>query len=133
VTNGPLTAGAASAVGGSGVYKYSQRLPTRDYQNTNYFVDVAFVPTGTYLGITSNPPNPTVPSTTPVGGVLAKLTATWSDGALLTGKLSFGAPNFNSGGVYAIDSSNNLIIRPLGPGVGFAGGSTENVTIVATL
>ena len=132
VSNGPLTAAAASAVGGNGVYKYYERFPTRDYENTNYFVDVAFVATTTYLSITSNPPNPTIPSTTPLGSVVAKLTAAWSDGAPFTGKLSFGPPNYSAGGVYALDSSNNLIISPLGPGVGAAGGTTENVTILGT-
>jgi hypothetical protein len=132
VSNGPLTAAAASAVGGNGVYKYNERFPSRDYQNTNYFVDVAFVPTGTYLSITSNPPNPTIPSTTPLGSVVAKLSATWSDRSPFTGSLSFGPPNYNAGGVYALDSNNDLIISPLGPGVGSAGGSTESVTIAAT-
>ncbi len=132
MSNGPLIAPAASAVGGNDVYKYYQRFPTRDYQNTNYFVDVAFVPIGTYLRITSNPPNPTILSTTPTGSVVAKFSAAWSDGSPFTGKLSFGPPNYNSGGIYALDSNNNLIVSPLGPGVGSAGGSTENITIVAT-
>jgi hypothetical protein len=132
VSNGPLTAAAASAVGGNGVYKNKKSFPTRDYQDTNYFVDVMFAPTAAYLSISANPPNPTIPSTTPVGSVVASLTATWSDGAPFTGKLSFGPPNYTAGGVYALDSNNNLIISPLGSGVGSAGGSTENVTIVAT-
>jgi hypothetical protein len=132
ISNGPLTAAAASAVGGNGVYKSSESFPSRDYENTNYFVDVAYVPTGTVLGIISNPPNPTIPSTAPLGSVVAKLSATWSDGSPFTGKLSFGAPNFNAGGVFAIDSHNNLIVSPLGPGVGSAGGTTENLTITAT-
>jgi Domain of unknown function (DUF4082) len=131
-SNGPLNAPAASVVGGNGVYKYNQRFPTRDHQNTNYFVDVAFVPTETYLSITSNPPNPTIPSTTPLGATVAQITGAWSDGSPFTGTLSFAAPNFSDGGVYALDSNNNLIINPFGPGVGSAGGSTEYVTIVAT-
>ena|ERR1700680_1329067 len=45
---------------------------------------------------------------------------------------SFGSPNSSDGGIYAIDSSNNLIINPSGPGVGSAGGTIQNVTIVAT-
>jgi Domain of unknown function (DUF4082) len=130
VSNGPLNAPAASLVGGNGVYQYYQRFPTRDYQDTNYFVDVAFVPSGTYLSLTVSPPNPTIPSTTPLGATVAQITAAWSDGAPFIGTLSFGAPNFNYGGVYAMDSNNNLIVNPLGPGVGSAG--TEHVTIVAT-
>jgi hypothetical protein len=132
VSNGPLIAPAASDVGANGVYDYNQRFPSKGDQNTNYFVDVVFVPTGTYLRITVNPPNPTIPSTIPMGATVANITALWSDGSPFTGTLSFGAPNFSDGGVYALDRNNNLIINPLGPGVGSAGGSTENVTIVAT-
>jgi hypothetical protein len=131
-SNGPLYAPAASLVGGNGVYQYNRSFPTLDSQDTNYFVDVAFVPIGTYLSIISDPPNPTILSTTPLGTVVAQLSAAWSDGSPFTGALSFGAPNFNSRGVYTLDSNNNLIISPLGPGVGSVGGSTETVTIVAT-
>jgi Domain of unknown function (DUF4082) len=132
VSNGPLTAAAASAVGGNGVWNQYGGLPTLGYQDTNFFVDVAYVPTGTYLSIISNPPNPTIPRTAPLGSIVAKLSAAWSDGAPFTGTLSFGAPNFNAGGVYAIDGDNNLIISPLGPGVGSAGGTIGNITIIAT-
>jgi Domain of unknown function (DUF4082) len=132
VSNGPLTAGAASAVGGNGIYKSCECFPSKDSENTNYFVDVAYVPTGTYLGIISNPPNPTIPSTAPLGSVIAQLSGVWSDDSPFTGTLSFGPPNYSAGGVYALDSNNNLIINPLGPGVGSAGGTTETVTIVAT-
>jgi hypothetical protein len=131
-TNGPLAAPAAASVGGNGVYNYRNRFPTRDYQDTNYFVDVAFISAGIYLSVTANPPNPTIPSTTPLGAVVATLAGTWSDGAPFTGTLSFVAPNFSHGGVFAIDSSNNLIVNPLGPGVGAAAGTTETVTIGAT-
>jgi hypothetical protein len=133
VSNGPLNAPAASLVGGNGVRKNGLAFPTRDWEDASFFVDVAFTPTvQSYLSITANPPNPTIPSTTPLGSVVAELTAAWSDGSPFTGTLSLGAPNFGSGGVYALDSNNNLIISPLGPGVGSAGGSTENITIVAT-
>jgi hypothetical protein len=43
--------------------------------------------------------------------VVASLTAAWSDGAPFTGTLSFGPPNYSAGGVYALDSNNNLIIK----------------------
>ena len=132
VSNGPLNAPAASLVGGNGVWIRGLAFPTLGWENANFFVDVAFVSTGTYLSITSNPPNPTIPSTTPLGATVARITASWSDGSPFAGTLSFGPPNFNYGGIYALDSNNNLIINPLGPGVGSAGGSTENVTIVAT-
>jgi Domain of unknown function (DUF4082) len=131
-SNGPLHAPAASLVGGNGVYQYNRGFPALNSQGTNYLVDIAFVPTERYLSITSDRPNPTVINTTPLGTVVAHLAATWSDGAPFTGTLSFGPPNFNHGGAYELDSNNNLIISPLGPGVGSAGGSTHYVTIVAT-
>ena len=87
--------------------------------------------TAPFLQVTLNPPNPTIPSTTPLGAVVATITVTWSNGAPFTGTLSFGSPNSNGGGVYAL-SGNNLIINPAGPGVGPAGGAVQNVTIVAT-
>jgi hypothetical protein len=130
-SNGPLTAPAASTVGGNGVYKANETFPTRDSENTNYFVDVAFVPTGTYLSLTVSPPSPTIPSTAPLGTVVVQLSAVWSDGAPFTGTLSFGPTDYSDGGVYALEG-NNLIINPSGPGVGSAGGTTEYVTIVAT-
>jgi hypothetical protein len=133
VSNGPLNAPAASLVGGNGVFKSGLAFPATGNQQTNFFVDVAFIPTAQpYLSIAANPPNPTIPSTTPLGSVVASLGAAWSDGSPFTGKLSFGPPNYSDGGVYAIDGNNNLIISPSGPGVGGAGGSAENVTIVAT-
>jgi hypothetical protein len=132
VSNGPLIAPAASLVGGNGVYGRNRQFPIQDYQNTNYFVDVAFVPAGSpYLNITVSPSNSTISSTTPLGATVAQVTAAWSDGSPFTGTLSFGPPNFNAGGVYALDG-NNLIISPNGPGVGATGGTTAYVTIVAT-
>jgi hypothetical protein len=38
VSSGPLTAAAASAVGGNGAYRYYERFPARDYQDTNYLL-----------------------------------------------------------------------------------------------
>jgi hypothetical protein len=133
VSNGPLAAPAASLVGGNGVFKSGLAIPTTGNQQTNFFVDVTFIPTAQpYLSIAASPPNPTIASTTTLGSVVASLRAAWSDGSPFTGKLSFGPPNYSDGGVYAIDSNNNLIVSPSGPGVGAAGGTTENVTIVAT-
>ena len=89
-------------------------------------------PGSPYLSVALTPANPTIPSTAALGSMVAKITATWSDGSPFTGTIAFGSPNSNGGGVYAIDSSHNLIINPSGPGVGSAGGLVENVTIVAT-
>ena len=131
VTSGALNAPAASTVGGNGADCQGQCFPNSTGGNTNYFVDVAFTASAAFLNIALNPTNPTIPSTTPSGAVVATVSVTWSNGAPFTGTLSFGPPNNNNGGVYAL-SGNNLIINPSGPGVGAAGGSVQNVTIVAT-
>jgi hypothetical protein len=54
---------------------------------------------------------------------------TWSNGQAFTGTISIG--NSNHAGVFAI-SDNSLIVSTSGPGVGAAGGTVEQITIVAT-
>jgi hypothetical protein len=130
-SSGSLTAPAAATAGGNGVYYRGQGFPSSAWADTNFFVDVAFTAVAPTLSVTLNPANPTILSNTPPGTVVATISVTWSNGAPFTGSLSFGPPNSNGGGVYAL-SGNNLIINPSGPGVGAAGGSVQNVTIVAT-
>jgi hypothetical protein len=87
------------------------------------------------LTVVVTPPNPSWPSTTSKGTVVATLQGTWDDGSAFVGDYIFASPNFNDGGVYAMtlnsDHSANLIIDPNGPGVGSAGGTIEHVTIEA--
>jgi hypothetical protein len=134
VTTGPLTAPASSAVGGNGVYNHERALPnTGSARNSNFVVDVLFAPTAPapYLTLSFNPPNPTVASNAPVGTVIATITASWSNGSPFTGTLSFGPPNSNDNATFAI-SGNQLIVNPVGPGLSHDGGTTQNVTIVAS-
>jgi Domain of unknown function (DUF4082) len=133
VSVGPLLAPASSAVGGNGVYARGNAFPTKSKQATNYFVDVVFTPAvpAPYLSLSFNPPSPSIPSTTPLGSSVAKITATWSDGTPFSGTLSFGPPYSSANATFAI-SGNNLIINPAGPGVSADGGTTLNTTIVAT-
>jgi hypothetical protein len=133
VSVGPLNAPSSSLVGGNGVYNYNLAFPKRNYESTNYFVDVVFVPAvpAPYLTLTLNPPNPSITSSAPLGSQVATIAATWSDGSPFTGTLSFGPPYFNDAATFAI-SSNNLIINPSGPGVSSDGNTLQNVTIVAT-
>jgi hypothetical protein len=133
VTVGPLNAPSSSLVGGNGVYNYHLTFPKRNYENTNYFVDVVFVPAvpAPYLTVTLNPPNPSITNSAPVGSQVATIAATWSDGRPFTGTLSFGPPHFNDAATFAI-SGNNLIINPSGSGVASHGNTLQNVTIVAT-
>ena len=62
VTNGPLTAPSS----GNGVYAYgsSSLFPTSTYQNTNYWVDVVFNPSGTAANQAPTAVNDTGPAVT---------------------------------------------------------------------
>lgn len=131
VTNGPLTAPASSAIGGNGVYNSKKAFPTSNYEASNFYVDVLFVPTGTTLTLNFSPPNPGIPANAPLGTVVATINLTWSDGSPFTGTLSFAQPYSNDQGVFAI-SGANLIINPSGPGVSADANTVQDVTIVAT-
>jgi hypothetical protein len=131
VTNGPLTAPAASAVGGNGVYSSNNAFPKSAYEASNYYVDVLFAPTGATLVLNFNPPHPSIPANTPLGSVVATITPSWSDGSPFTGTLSFAQPYSNDQGVFAM-SGNNLIINPSGPGLSADANTVQNVTIGAT-
>jgi hypothetical protein len=84
------------------MYNYGEAFPRRTYENSNYFVDVVFVPTAPapYLTLALNPPNPSIVSSAPLGSYVATVAATWSDGAPFTGTLSFGSP-YSSGGAFS--------------------------------
>ena len=58
-----------------------------------------------------------MPDTTPLGAVVATYSVTMSDGSPFTGTVQFGAPYFDSGGIFAL-SGNSIIVNPKGPGVG---------------
>jgi Domain of unknown function (DUF4082) len=133
VTNGPLNVPASSTVGGNGVYNYGLAFPSSTWEASNYYVDVLFTPVGQapVLSLSFEPPSPSIPSTTPRGTTVATILATWSNGQPFTGTLAFGPPDSNNNGVFAI-SGDSLIVNPSGPGVSAAGGTVEQVTIVAT-
>jgi Domain of unknown function (DUF4082) len=60
VTNGPLTAPASGAAGGNGVYNnYGNVFPSSSFEDSNYYVDVAFSPAAPapYLTLSFNPLN----------------------------------------------------------------------------
>jgi hypothetical protein len=129
--NGPLFAPASGAVGGNGVYTYSTGFPKQTWNQSNYYVDVAFTPNAPTLLLSFNPTTPSVPANAPGGTVVATIVPSWSDGSLFTGTLSFGPPNSNDSGTFAI-SGFTLIVNPAGPGLSADGGTTQNVTVVAT-
>jgi hypothetical protein len=131
--NGPLIAPASAIVGGNGVYYYGRGFPQSVWDDSNYFVDVLFTPTAPApkLMLSFDPPNPSITSSTPLGSVVATITASWSDGSPFTGILSFAPPYSNDQGTFAI-LGNTLIVNPLGSGVSADGNTTQNVTILAT-
>jgi hypothetical protein len=130
-TNGSLTAPASSAVGGNGVYHYNNAFPNRNYENSNYYVDVLFTPTEATLVLNFSPTNPSISANAPKGSVVATITPTWSDGSPFIGTLSFAQPYSNDQGIFAI-SGNNLIVNQLGSGLSTDANTVQRVTIVAT-
>ena len=122
-----------AAVGGNGVYNYGNVLPSRSYEDSNYYVDVAFAPAAAapYLSLSFDPPNPKISANAPLGSVVATVAAHWSDGSPFAGTLSFAPPYSNDQGIFAI-SDNNLIVNPSGPGLSSDANTTQNVTIVAS-
>jgi hypothetical protein len=114
------------------VYRYGASIafPNQTYQASNYWVDVAFTPSAPSLMMSFNPPNPSIPSNAPPGAAVAVVDVTWSNGAPFTGNLKFAAPYGDDRGAFAL-SGNDIIINPNGPGVGAAGGTTQNITINA--
>jgi len=80
-----------------------------------------------YIVLTVAPTAPTIPADTPLGTVVALLSAVWSNGAPFTG--TYVLTN-DVGGTYAI-SGNTIIINPVGPGVSSAGGTLQNVVVIA--
>jgi len=133
VTNGPLNVPGSAAVGGNGVYNYGNSFPSSTWNDSNYFVDVLFMPTtpAPYLVLNFNPGNPSITNTALLGSVVATIIPSWSDGSPFTGTLSFGPPYSNDHGTFAI-SGNTLIVNPSGPGVSSDANTTQQVTIVAT-
>ena len=85
--------------------------------------------------ITVTPTIPEVPDTTPLGAIVATYTVTMSDGSPFSGTIGFGAPNFDSGGIFALNGTNtsgNIIVNPAGSGVGPNTMTiTDHITLVA--
>jgi hypothetical protein len=90
-----LTATAIAAVGGNGVYDYGNVFPSSSYEDSNYYVDVAFTPTAPapYLNLSFNPPNPSIPANAPLGSVVASIIESWSNGSPLPGRCPLLRPN----------------------------------------
>jgi hypothetical protein len=67
-----------------------------------------------------------------LGATIATVSVAMTDGSAFVGSLSFGAPFFDDGGVFAL-SGNDIIVNPSGPGIANATVTTvDQITIVAT-
>ena len=101
--------------------------------NVSLTVTAAPPPT---LTLTVSPYAASVPSTDPLGAVVATVTAAWSNGSQFTGTINFVAPYNDDGGTFALSCTQcataNLIISPLGMGVSGDGGTVQNVTLEAS-
>jgi hypothetical protein len=88
------------------------------------------------LTLSFSPQMPSIPADTPLGTAIAMVTAAWSDGSVFTGSLMFSAPYADDGGTFALScmacATANLIVSPTGLGLAGDGGTTQNVTVVAT-
>jgi hypothetical protein len=84
------------------------------------------------LSISFNPPNPSVPASSPAGTIIAQIIPAWSDGSQFTGALSCtSAPYYCDGGVFAIDGNNNLVVSAAGPGLSGDANTIQNITATA--
>jgi len=83
-----------------------------------------------------SPYGPSVPSSDPLGAVVAMVTAAWSNGSQFTGTINFVAPYNDDGGTFSLSCTQcataNLIISPLGMGTSGDGGTVQNVTLQAS-
>jgi hypothetical protein len=88
------------------------------------------------LTLTFAPQMPSIPASTPLGTIVATVTAAWSDGSAFTGTLMFGAPYGDDGGTFALScmqcATANIVVNPAALGVMGDGGTVQNVTVVAT-
>jgi hypothetical protein len=139
VTSGPLVAPASSQVGGNGVYHYGSSIsfPNQSYQSSNYWVDVSFAPSAQapYLIMSFDPAAPSIPSTSPAGSSVAAVNVDWSDDVNgshpFGGTPGFTTPYSNDSGRFGL-SGDELVVASGGPGVGGDGGTTQNVSVVAS-
>jgi hypothetical protein len=123
VVNGQLTAPAA----GNGRFQYGGGFPTGTWQQSNYFVDVVFLPQA--------PPPPTVTSTQPASGatgvsINTPITATLSSApASGTPTLALSGPSGAIAGVTAYDAPSRTVSFTPSAALSTQTGYTATVTL----
>jgi hypothetical protein len=88
------------------------------------------------LTLSFAPQMPSIPADTSLGAVVATATAAWSDGSPFTGTLMFGGTFADDGGTFGLScmqcATANIVVSPLGPGLGNDGGTVQTITVTAT-
>jgi hypothetical protein len=123
-TNGPLVVPASGVSGGNGIYVYAKGFPNSTWEDSNYYVDVAFTVSAPSLLLSFNPMNPSLPDNSPIGTPIATAVATWSDGSQFTG--TYALVN-NDNGLCAI-SGNKITLGAALP----SNHATQNCIVSAT-
>ena len=69
--------------------------------------------------ITVVPAAPQIGDSAPLGATVANYAATMPDGTAFPGKVTFGSPYFDAGGLFALTgtASGNIIVSPTGSGL----------------
>jgi hypothetical protein len=80
--------------------------------------------------ISFDPPSPSIAATAVTGDLVAKVNVTMSDGSAFSGSLAFGSPYTDDNGTFTL--SGNQILVASAAKLSAEGGSTQNITVVAT-
>jgi hypothetical protein len=80
--------------------------------------------------ISFDPPNPAIAAGAMTGDAVASVNVTMSDGSPFTGSLAFGPPYADDSGTFAL--AGNQIVVANAAALFADGGTTQNVTVVAT-
>jgi hypothetical protein len=85
------------------------------------------------LTLTFAPQTPSIAASTPLGAVVATVTAAWSDGTAFAGAVMFVAPDADDGGTFALScmqcATANIVVSPAGLGLNGDGGTVQNITV----
>jgi hypothetical protein len=131
VTNAPLTALQNSTVSPNGVYVYGSGFPTQGWNASNYWVDLAFVPSGASGGSTG-------PSTYSISGTVsgspATLTLAGTSAASTTTAASgaYSFPGLTNGSYVVTPGRSGYSFSPSTASVSIQGGNVSGVNFTAT-
>jgi hypothetical protein len=113
-----VTSGTVHLVVPNQARKYEVRL----FLNNSFAIAATSAPITVGIQapiITVVPAAPQIGDSVPLGTTVASYAATMPDGTAFPGKVTFGSPYFDAGGLFALTgtASGNLIVSPTGPGL----------------